>query len=152
MSMYAKVRRMHFGEKATVSEIARRTSLSRNMIKKWLKEPERSELTYVRPPGKTKLDPYLAELRQALQTDAHRPKRDRRTRLRLLAEIKAKGYAGGYSQLTQCIRRWRAQAGTVTARSAYVPLRFEWGEAFRSTGAKKGSSSAACIDASSSPI
>ena len=68
MSMYAKVRRMHFGEKATVSEIARRTSLSRNMIKKWLKEPERSELTYVRPPGKTKLDPYLAELRQALQT------------------------------------------------------------------------------------
>ena len=65
MSMYAKVRRMHFREKTPINEIARRTSRSRNTIKKWLKEPERDELKYVRPPGKTKLDPYVAELRQA---------------------------------------------------------------------------------------
>lgn len=44
MSMYAKVRRMHLREKRPISEIARLTSLSRNTIKKWLKEPERSEL------------------------------------------------------------------------------------------------------------
>src|SRR6202453_3280246 len=129
MSMYAKVRRMHFREKASISEIARKTSLSRNTIKKWLKEPERSELKYTRPPSETKLDPYLEELRQAITTDAHRPKRDRRTLLVLFRQIKAKGYTGSYSRLTVNIRRWLADAGSVTARSAYVPLRFEWGEA-----------------------
>ena len=124
MSMYAKVRRMHFREKTPISEIARQTSLSRNTIKKWLKEPERSELKYVRKVG-TKLDPYAAELRQALATDAHRPKRDRRTLLVLFRQIKAKGYTGSYSRVSVHVRRWRAEVGTVTARSAYVPLQFE---------------------------
>ena len=56
MSMYAKVRRMHLREKRPISEIARLPSLSRNTIKKWLKEPELRELKYVRPRGSTKLD------------------------------------------------------------------------------------------------
>jgi DNA-binding transcriptional regulator LsrR (DeoR family) len=34
MIMYAKVRRMHFRDNQTISEIARKTSLSRNTIKK----------------------------------------------------------------------------------------------------------------------
>ena len=91
MSMYAKVRRMHLREKVSINEIARRTSLSRNTIRKWLKEPERSELKYARPQGSTKLDPYLDEVRLALETDAHRPRPDRRTVLRLFTEIKAEG-------------------------------------------------------------
>ena len=59
--------------------------------------------------GKTKLDPFMAALRQALEADAHRPKRDRRTRLRLFAEIQAQGYAGSYAQLAERIRRWHAR-------------------------------------------
>ena len=39
MAMIAKIKRMYFREKLSVSEIGRRTSLSRNTIKKWLKEP-----------------------------------------------------------------------------------------------------------------
>ena len=91
LSMYAKVRRMHLREKRPISEIARLTRLSRNTIKKWRKEPERSELKYARLPGMTKLDPYIDELRQALATDAHRPKRDRRT-LRVLFRLLSKLY------------------------------------------------------------
>jgi transposase len=138
MSMYAKVRRMHLREKRPISEIARLASLSRNTIRKWLKEPERSELKYARLPGSTKLDPYVDEVRQALETDAHRPRRDRRTLLRFFAEIKVKGYDGGYSQLTERIRRWRADAGSVTARSGYVPLTFEWGEAYQFDWSEEG--------------
>lgn len=40
MVMYAKIRRMHFCEHLTISGIQRRTSLSRNTIKKWLREGE----------------------------------------------------------------------------------------------------------------
>jgi len=37
MVMYAKIRRMFFREHLSISEIARRTTLTRNTIKKWLK-------------------------------------------------------------------------------------------------------------------
>ena len=138
MSMYAKVRRMHLREKRSISEIARLTSLSRNTVKKWLREPERSELKYARPHGSTKLDPFIEELRQALATDAHRPKRDRRTLLVLFRQIQLKGYTGSYSRLTVNVRRWRCQESTVTARSAYVPLMFEWGEAYQFDWSEEG--------------
>jgi transposase len=138
MSLYAKIRRMHFREKTPISEIARRTSLSRNTIKKWLRAPERSELKYTRKLGPTKLDAYMEELQQALAADAHRPKRDRRTLKVLFRQIQAKGYRGSYSRLTLNVRRWQAQHGEVTARSAYVPLRFEWGEAFQFDWSEEG--------------
>lgn len=93
MSMHAKIHRMHFREKPPISETVRRTSLSRNTIKKWLRERERDELKYVRPPAKTKLDPFLVQVRQWQETDAHRPKRGRRTLLVLFRELQAKGYA-----------------------------------------------------------
>ena len=49
MVMFAKIRRMHFREYLTISEIQRRTSLSRNTIKKWLKgdEDPTIELVYI---------------------------------------------------------------------------------------------------------
>ena len=37
MAMYAKVRRMRLRDGLSISEIARRTSLSRNTIKTWLR-------------------------------------------------------------------------------------------------------------------
>ncbi|MDO9452513.1 MAG: IS21 family transposase, partial [Stagnimonas sp.] len=131
MAIYAKVRRMRFREGLSISEITRRTSLSRNTVKKWLAEPARSEMAYERSSAPSKLDAHAAWFRQALETDARRPRKERRTALRLFAQLKDQGYVGGYSQVTAFIRSWRAEAGAVTARSAYVPLRFDWGEAFQ---------------------
>ncbi len=131
MAMYAKVRRMRFRDGLSISEIARRTSLTRNTIKKWLKEPPRSEMKYARPAGPRKLDGYIEWLRQALEMDTRRPRKERRTALRLYAQLQEQGFTGSYSRVTEFARRWRAQAGAVTARSAYVPLTFDWGEAFQ---------------------
>lgn len=131
MAMYAKVRRMRFRDGLSISEIARRTSLTRNTVKKWLNEAARSEMKYERSGGAHKLDAHAAWFRQALETDSRRPRKERRTALRLLAQLKEQGYVGGYSQVTAFIRAWRSEAGAITARSAYVPLRFDWGEAFQ---------------------
>ncbi len=38
--MYARIRRMFFREHLSISEIQRRTSLSGNPIRKWLKAPD----------------------------------------------------------------------------------------------------------------
>ncbi|MEQ1543847.1 hypothetical protein [Methyloglobulus sp.] len=52
-------------------------------------------------------DAYEPMLLMALEADARRPKRDRRTGLMLLFEaIQKQGYTGCYSTVTDFIRRW----------------------------------------------
>ncbi len=130
MIMYAKIRRMYFREQLSINEIARRTSLSRNTIKKWLRVPEGSEPSYQRQQKPTKLTPFEDQLKQALVADSHRPKRDRRTALMLFAELQKSGYPGSYTRVTEYIRHWR-NAGDDVGKSAFVPLKFQWGEAFQ---------------------
>ena len=79
MAMMGKIRRMYFRDKLSVSEIARRTSLARNTIKRWLRAPRGVEPRYQRVVKPSKLTPFHAQLIQALEADAHRPKRERRT-------------------------------------------------------------------------
>jgi transposase len=66
-----------------------------------------------------------------LEADAHRPKRDRRTAKALHAQIKSQGYAGGYTMLSDFVRRWRDKSGANAPTRAFVPLKFELGEAFQ---------------------
>ena len=139
MSMYAKVRRLRLREGLSISEIARRTSLSRNTIKTWLKEPEpRTAMAYRREPGPRILDDYAAWLDQAIKTDAHRPRKERRTARRLYEQLQEQGFTGHYCRVTEYLRARRAAANAVTARSAYVPLQFGWGEAFQFDWSEEG--------------
>lgn len=84
MVMYAKIRRMFFREHLSINEIQRRTSLSRNTIKKWLKTPDDAVAKYHRAKVSGKLTAFEPQLLLALKADSHRPKRDRRTALMLL--------------------------------------------------------------------
>jgi transposase len=131
MVMYAKIRRMYFREQLSINEIARRTSLSRNTIKKWLNAVEGSEPHYHRQTVPTKLTPFEEQIRQALIADSHRPKRDRRTALMLLEELRKAGFEGSYPRLTAFIRKWRATGAAEAGKAAFVPLKFRWGEAFQ---------------------
>ena len=127
MAMYAKVRRMRLRDGLSISEIARRTSLSRNTIKDWLRGPVREEMQYRRAAAPKKIGPYEAVLRDALATDARRPRRERRTALKLYAQLQAQGFPGSYARVTEFIRAWRAAQGAVAARTAFVPLTFALG-------------------------
>ena len=131
MILYAKIRRMYFRDQLSINEIARRTSLSRNTVKKWLRQPNGSEPAYQRRSMPTKLTPYEEQLKQALIADSYRPKRDRRTALKLLEELQQAGYDGGYTQLTDYIRAWRKAGTSLAGKQAFVPLKFQWGEAFQ---------------------
>jgi transposase len=131
MVIYAKIRRMFFREHLSISEIQRRTSLSRNTIKKWLKEPDEAATKYQRAKSNGKLTPFEPRLLLALEADSHRPKRDRRTALMLFSAIQKEGFTGGHTIVTDFIRNWRNHAAIVTGKSAFVPLKFELGEAFQ---------------------
>ena len=64
-------------------------------MRSWLKAAEGTAPTYRwRPAEDTKIAPFAAQLTKALEIDARRPKRDRRTALKLFGELKAAGFDG----------------------------------------------------------
>ena len=130
MVMYAKIRRMRLRDKLDISEIARRTSLSRNTIKKWLRESDSHKVKYQRESVDTVITPYAVWIDTALKTDSHRPKRDRRTAVKLFTEIKKQGFTGSYSRVSEYVRRWRNHGGQAN-KAAFVPLKFNLGEAYQ---------------------
>ena len=137
MELLGKIRRMHVREKLSERAIAKRTGLSRNTVHKWLKTDGEVEVPkYVRAKGFSKLGAFTEELEQCLKADALRPKKDRRTARALFAQIKASGYAGGYTRVTDFIRGWRADEGKNT--KAFVPLKFDLGEAFQFDWSEEG--------------
>ena len=131
MKQLGKVRRLYYRDGESLSEIERRTGLTRKTIRSWLKTAEGTEPKYRRRPAEnTKIAPFAVQLTKTLETDARRPKRDRRTALKLFGELQAAGFTGNYSRVTEFVRRWRENGGQALAK-AYVPLHFELGEAFQ---------------------
>jgi transposase len=66
-----------------------------------------------------------------LKADAHRSKRERRTARMLFEAIKAQGFGGNYCRVTEFVRAWRLRGGADAGKSAFVPLKFQLGEAFQ---------------------
>jgi len=136
MEMMGKIRRMYFRDQLSLHEITKRTGLSRNTIRKWIRAPEATQPVYQRCAVFNKLSPFHDTLEQALKADTLRPKSQRRTAKALLAQIRTEGYDGGYSQLTAFIRTWRGQQGK--SLRAFVPLSFALGEAFQFDWSEEG--------------
>jgi len=128
MNILGRVRRLYYRDGLSLSEIERRTGLTRKTIRKWLKTPEGVEPKYNRQRGDNKIAPYAERLVQMLEIDARRSKRERRTALKLYAELQVLGFEGDYSRVTEFIRHWREGGGAATGK-AFVPLQFEPGEA-----------------------
>ena len=134
--MMGKIRRIHFRDGKSIREVVRRTGLSRNTVRDGVRAPVEREPRYRRTVRPGKLTPFHAAGVQALQADALRLRKERRTGLALDPEIQATGYAGGYSRVTDFLRDWRQSAGKAT--SAFVPLKFAPGEAFQFDWSEEG--------------
>ena len=67
MEMMGKIRRMYFRDKLSLHEIAKRTGLARNTIRKWVRAPEAKQPVYQRRAIFNKLSPFHATLEQALK-------------------------------------------------------------------------------------
>jgi transposase len=77
-----------------IREIAREMGVSRNTVRRYLREPEAARYR-ARPPRPTKLDPYRAFIVERLAAAAP----DVIPASVLLAELRECGYAGGYTML-----------------------------------------------------
>jgi transposase len=136
MDMLGKIRRMYLRDKLSIREIAKRTGLSRNTVRRWLREDTVAAPKYKRDVGSGVLSPFYDTLKMALKVDGLRNKQSRRTAKILFGQIKDDGYTGGYSRVTDFIREWREQTGK--ALHAFVPLKFAMGEAFQFDWSEEG--------------
>ncbi|PAJ92247.1 helix-turn-helix domain-containing protein, partial [Burkholderia ubonensis] len=131
MGILAKIRRMYFREKVPLREIARRTGLSRNTVRRWLRQTDAVEPKYPKRVSPSVIDDWAAQLTGWLRADSHRPKRDRRTARFMFEAIRAEGYAGSYGRVSAFVRRWHEEQAEAPRKKAFVPLAFEPGEAFQ---------------------
>lgn len=138
MDMIGRIRRLHSQGSKSEREIARITGLSRNTVSKWLHGQVDGPPKYQRGEEPTKLTAFHEALRQALTADARRPRQQRRTARALYTEIKAAGYEGGYSRVTDFIRAWRLGEGQGAATNAFIPLAFALGEAYQFDWSEEG--------------
>ena len=80
MEMLGKVKRLYSRDKLSLHEIAKTTGLSRNTIRKWVRDTgEVAKPTYRRTEMPCKLTAFAEALELALKADAHRTKQNRRT-------------------------------------------------------------------------
>ena len=127
-----KIRRRHLVKGESISKIARETGLSRNIVKRYLRnavlEPGYSpRLRQVQP----KLGPFVARLEALLKADETRAARERRTAQRLFEALRLEGYAGAYDSVRRFVKRWVKAPARGTTAAVFIPLYFAPGEAYQ---------------------
>jgi transposase len=133
MGLLNIIRRMALREKQPIREIARRTGLSRNTIKKYLNAGT-VEPKFATPDRPSKLDAFAEKLAVWLKTEAGKSRKQRRTLKQLHADLVALGFTGSYNRVAAFARDWRAdrhREQQTTGRGTFVPLTFRPGEAFQ---------------------
>jgi transposase len=133
MELLSVIRRWRHREHLSIREISRRTGLSRNTVRKYLRADS------VEPRFKiweraSKLDPYADKLSHLIRLEAGRSRKQKRTIRQLHADLVALGYEGSYNRVAAFAREWKAarlREQQTSSRGAYVPLAFQPGEAFQ---------------------
>jgi transposase len=133
VALLSVIRRWHYRDGIAIREIARRTGLSRNTVRKYLASGV-VEPRYPKRKAPGKLDEYSNTLSSWLHRESHRSRKQRRSVKQLFYNLVQLGYAGSYDRVAAFARDWRAQqqeASRVASRGTYVPLAFAPGEAFQ---------------------
>ena len=127
------IRRWALREHLSIREIARRTGLSRNTIRRYLRADSVQPCLAPRKVA-TKLDPFADKLTAWLRTEAQRPRKQRRTVKQMFQDLQVLGYTGSYTRVAAFARRCKAErylAEQTSGKGVFVPLAFAPGEAFQ---------------------
>jgi transposase len=133
MALLSVIRRWHFREGIAIREIERRTGLSRNTIRKYLRE-HTVEPKFKVPDRPSKLDPFAEKLTGWLRIDATKSRKQKRTAKQMHADLVSLGFDGGYGRVAAFVRSWktdRQRDAQTSGRGTFVPLVFAPGEAFQ---------------------
>ena len=130
MESVSKIRRWVLVEERSIRSVARATGLSRNTIKKYLKDESPPSYQRQAPPVRHKLcNGFDLRLQELFDQDMKRPRRERRTAQKLYEQLVTEGYTGSYSPVQRFVRDLK-RAGTGSSE-AFIPLHFAAGDALQ---------------------
>lgn len=98
MAILSAIRRWHFRDGASIREIARRSGLSRNTVRKYL-QSKVVEPQYPARDSVGKLSPFEPKLRQWLSTEHKKTKKLRRNLRSMYRDLVALGFTGSYDRV-----------------------------------------------------
>jgi transposase len=133
MELLSVIRRWAFRDKLSIREISRRTGLSRNTIRKYLRSGS-VEPSFKTPDRPSKLDAFADKLSAWLRSEASKSRKQKRTLKQLHMDLASLGYEGSYGRVAAFARDWRAarqREQQTSGRRTFVPLAFQSGEAFQ---------------------
>ena len=133
MELMSVIRRWRFRDHFSIREISRRTGLSRNTVRRYLRS-DSAEPKFNLPDRPSKLDPHADKLSHMLRQEAGKSRKQKRTILQLHADLAALGYEGSYNRVAAFAREWKAarqREQRTTGRGVFVPLAFSSGDAFQ---------------------
>jgi transposase len=124
---------MHGLGTLSIREICRRTGLSQNTIRKYLRA-DGVEPKFQVTERPSKLDSFADRISAWLKTESRKGRKQKRTMKPLHADLVSLGYEGSYNRVTAFAREWRDDRQRelqTTGRDTFVPMAFEPGEAFQ---------------------
>ena len=133
MDLLSVIRRWRFRDKLPIREIGRRTGLSRNTIRKYLRSGDGG--TEVQGSRATEqAGSVCRKLSGWLRIETGKSRKQRRTVKQMHADLVVLGYDGSYGRVAAFARKWKAQLQyeqKTSGRGTFVPLVFAPGEAFQ---------------------
>lgn len=129
METAAKIRRLVLRDGHSIRSVSRNTGLSRNTIKKYLKDSSPPRYRRGHDPVRHVLADYEAHLRSYYAQDLKRPRRERRTAVKLYEQLVEEGYRGSYSPVCRFVKSLKADGSQLL--HAFIPLHFKPGDALQ---------------------
>jgi len=129
METAAKIRRLVLRDGHSIRSVSRNTGLSRNTIKKYLKDSSPPHYRRSHVPVLHKLADYEERLRLYYEQDLKRPRRERRTAVKLYEQLVEEGYSGSYSPVCRFVKSLKADGSQLL--HAFIPLHFKAGDAMQ---------------------
>jgi transposase len=133
MALLSVIRRWHYRDHLSIREIAKRTGLSRNTVRKYLRS-DTVEPRFKVPERPSKLDPFVERLTVWLRREMGRSRKQKRTIKQLHADLVSLGFDGSYGRVAAFARVWRddyRRQQQMSGKGTFVPLSFAPGEAFQ---------------------
>ena len=105
MDLLSVIRRWHFRQGISIREIKRRTGLSRNTIRKYLRS-DTVVPSFKVPLRPSKLDPFADKLTAWLRVESKKSRKQKRTAKQLYGDLVKLGYDGSYNRVAAFARRF----------------------------------------------
>ena len=97
VALLSVIRRWRHRDKISIRQIAKRTGLSRNTIRKYLKS-QVVEPKFATPKRASKLDAFEGKLKRWLESEPRKRRQQRRNLRQMYGDLIALGYRGSYDR------------------------------------------------------